>query len=82
MKVYAASERQRHGVQTLHIAPAAHLERGDLPADWTDENGDAVNFTIVFREGQAVVTPEIGRYLLAQGLAKRTSLIIPGLVAA
>jgi hypothetical protein len=25
MKVYAAGERQAHGTQTLHIAPAAHM---------------------------------------------------------
>lgn len=81
MKVYAAAERQRTGVSQLHIAPAAHLTRGDLPADWTDEFGNPVNFTVTFRDGVAIVDPAIGRYLLEHGMARRTGLIMPRLVA-
>lgn len=81
MKVYATAERARHGTSHLHVAPAAHLPKGDLPAAWTDEAGEPVQFTVVFREGEAVVTAELGRYLIDQGFAKRTKLWLPGLAA-
>lgn len=84
MFVYAAGERQAVGVQTLHIAPAAHVGGATAcPLDWLEDDGSPRNFTVIFRDGVAEVDDQIGRYLLAYKLAKRTKLILPaGLVAA
>lgn len=79
MKVYSAAARHRHGEHQVFIAPAAHLDHAGLPADWIDENGQPVQMTITFRDGSAEVTPELGRYLVSQKLARKTSLILPEL---
>lgn len=82
MRVYAAGERQRSGVHTLDIAPMAHVgQKANCPADWIQENGEPRQFTITFRDGSAEVSDEIGRYLVAHKLARRTALIVPATVA-
>lgn len=83
MKVYAAGERQAQGVQTLHICPAAHIgEKAACPTEWFGEDGEALNFTVTFRHGEAEVDDQIGRYLLAYKLARKSRLIIPAGIAA
>lgn len=81
MKVYSAAARHRQGSHEVHVAPAAHLDHAGLPADWINERGQPVNMTVTFRDGVAEVTPELGRYLLSQRLARKSSLILPSLVA-
>jgi hypothetical protein len=83
MKVYAAGPRQAQGTQTLHIAPAAHVgDQAAPPVDWLNDDGSARNFTITFVNGEAEVTDEIGRYLLAYKMARRSRLILPADLAA
>lgn len=82
MKVFAAGERQRHGTQTLHINPAAHLKElgqaENCPRDWFDHEGNPRNMTVVFEHGCAEVSDEVGRYLTAHKMARKTALILPG----
>lgn len=78
MKVYAAGQRQAQGVQTLHISPAAHIGgSAACPVDWFGEDGEPLQITVTFRDGEAEVDDQIGRYLLAYKLAKKTKLILP-----
>ena len=81
IKVYAPNPAQWDKVFSLTIAPAAHLE-GETPAEWTDEEGKPRNMSVVFNYGEAIVTSEIGRYLIAHGLARKTKLILPADLAA
>lgn len=78
MKVYAAGQRQAQGTQTLHINPARHIgERAACPTAWFDAEGEPIDITITFVSGSAEVTDEVGRYLIAYNLARKTRLIIP-----
>jgi len=83
MKVYAAGQRQTVGVQTLHVAPAAHVgENAACPREWFDDDASPRNFSVIFRNGEAEVDDQIGRYLLAYKLARKTRLILPTDLAA
>lgn len=66
---------------SVTVAPAAHLS-GELPAQWRDEHGEPVNLSVGFRNGEAVVDSELGRYLVAQKIARSSRLIMPGLLRA
>jgi hypothetical protein len=82
MKVFAAGERQAHGTQTLHIAPAAHMrDKAACPTSWFGEDGEPLQMTVTFVNGEAEVPDDIGRYLTAHKMARKTKLILPaGLV--
>lgn len=67
------------GEISVTVSPAAHLAKGDLPAAWRDEAGEPLSFTIHFKGGEAITTPELARYLSSQGIARTTKLILPGL---
>lgn len=83
MRVYAAGERHQIGRFTQHIAPAAHVgAKAACPADWFDEEGNPRNFTVTFEDGVAEVDDQIGRYLTAYKMARKTRLIIPAGVQA
>jgi hypothetical protein len=82
MKVYANGDRQRFGIQTMHINPAAHVSAVDgtasCPKEWFDADGNPLNMTIRFVEGEAEVSDTVGRYMVAHKLARRSRLILPG----
>lgn len=81
IKVYAPNPEQWDKVFTLHIAPAADIQ-GEAPAGWLHDDGTPCNIGVTFQYGEAVVTSEVGRYLIARGLARKTKLIVPAGVAA
>lgn len=55
-------------------------KRADPPADWMEEVDGQMKprqIPVVFRFGQAEVDDQIGRYMLARGLAMPTRLVVP-----
>jgi hypothetical protein len=73
MKVYAAGERQAHGTQTLHIAPPPTCgTRQHARPSWFGEDGEPLQMTVTFVNGEAEVPDDIGRYLTAHKMARKT----------
>jgi len=62
---------------TLFICPAAAMRKADCPSDWLDDKGAPRSFEVEFRFGRAEVPSNVGEYLIQQGLASKTRLIIP-----
>ena len=78
MKVYLAGEKPRAQPSFIMcVAPAATAQNQEVPAHWVDDKNNPVQFNIEFVHGSAEVEDSIARYLLEQGLVKRTALIIP-----
>ncbi|WP_188516967.1 hypothetical protein [Alsobacter metallidurans] len=51
--------------------------QADLPAHWVTDANEPVQFTVDFIVGEAEVEDELGRYMVAHKLAKRTKLLLP-----
>lgn len=80
MRVFCAGERAAVApVFVMFVAPAGDTEftKGDIPASWVDENKVPVQFTVEFKFGRAEVPDDIGKYMVARKLAKRTQLLLP-----
>jgi len=77
MKVYLAGEKARRQPSfIMSVAPAATVQNDEMPHHWFD-NGKPVQFNLEFIYGEAEVEDSIARYLLQEGLVKRTALILP-----
>jgi hypothetical protein len=75
LKVYAfGAVAARSPRTTMAVRPGAHPESD--PSEW-HENGNPVQFTVEFRYGEAEVPSTLGKYMVRQGLAKATRLILP-----
>ncbi len=57
---------------TIHIAPGAFHDT----SDWRDKSGKPITFQIVFKDGIASVDSQLGEYLIQEGYAQRTSLLM------
>jgi hypothetical protein len=78
MIVYATGEKARAQKSfVLAICPARHLEGAEMPAEWVTETNEPREMQVEFTYGRAEVPDNIGRYLLAHGLASKTTLILP-----
>jgi hypothetical protein len=75
LKIYHQSDRPG-GMHRMFVAPAAHVQ-GECPKAWTTDEGEAITMTVTFVNGEAVVPDDLGRYMVANGLAKKTRLIMP-----
>ena len=51
--------------------------KGEVPTEWVDDKNEPLTFQVEFVRGKAEVDENIGRYLIDQGLAKKTKLILP-----
>ncbi len=82
MRVYFAGNP--HSNITLHVSPAGDPEgiKGGTSADWLDDLGQPKNISVQFKNGSAVVPDDLGRYMLARKLVRKTAIIIPEGVAA
>lgn len=76
MHVYLCHEAKRIPSHVMHITPAADEEFvSNPPVAWLDEqNGQPIAFAIEFKYGKAEVDDQIGEYLVARKLARRTAL--------
>ncbi len=78
MKVYLTGEKARRQASfVMSVAPAATVHNQEVPAHWVDDKNNPAQFNIEFIYGEAEVEDSIAKYLLEQGLVKRTALILP-----
>lgn len=63
------------GIKVLALAPAA-LDRTINSEEFVDADGDPITVRAEFKNGKAVVTDALGRYLIAtkQAVARRPSI--------
>jgi hypothetical protein len=75
MRVYATGQRNH----TVYARPAvdANGKVLDGVSHWKDPAGAPTQFAVRFIEGIADVPDELGNWLIKNGLAKRTKLILP-----
>jgi hypothetical protein len=72
MIVYKLSNRGEANSR-VHVQPGK-----DHPnKDFCNEDGTPILFTVQFKNGEAEVASNLGRYLIAQGLAQGSRIIIP-----
>jgi hypothetical protein len=67
------------GRHTLYVAPAAdpRAVRAGVSGDWYGTDGRPKMFEVNFGPSGADVPDDLGRYLIATGQAKSTSLWLP-----
>lgn len=82
MRIYAIGDNASRAAETIQaVAPGAYPgAKSDGPADWFDGEGRPVTIKVHYKDGAADVPDELGRLMLAQKLAKRTRLLLPGLI--
>lgn len=77
MKVYATGVKpSRQPTFIMSIAPAA-TTRGDVPSNWVDDKNNPVQFNVEFKFGEAEVEDSLGKYLVENGLVRRSRLVLP-----
>ena len=75
MFVYLPHKNANH---TMHISPAADPRiKGEVPTEWVDDKNAPLTFQVEFVRGKAEVDDNIGNYLIEQGLAKKSKIILP-----
>lgn len=80
MKVYTTGEKpSRQSSFIMSVAPAATAVNQEVPGHWVDDKNNPVQFTIEFKYGEAEVEDGLARYLLEQGLVKKSRLRLPRL---
>lgn len=75
MKIYLPGGKGKH---TIYSQPGREFPT----SDFLEADGRPKMFATVFVEGVADVPAELGRYLVDQGVASRSPLIVPQGVAA
>lgn len=75
MKVYQAGTR---GIRTTFVQPGTQHPI----SDWLDEAGKPRMFAVEFVEGAADVADNLAQYMIDQGLATRSPIILLDKVAA
>jgi hypothetical protein len=78
MKVYYAGSNPfaNHGALVCPAADPLGIKMG-VCADWLDEKGEPKGLHVHFVNGVAEVPDELGKYLCATKMAKRTRLLMP-----
>ena len=72
MKVFKTGEKERSGRHLMFVEPGRESD----VADWKDQEGAPMQFTVEFINGEAKVADNLGRYLVEHGLAQKTPLIL------
>ena len=62
----------------LIVTPAAHLPGAEHPSEFFEADGKPKDFPVDFIHGKAEVPDTLGKYMVAQGLAQKSRLVIPG----
>ena len=78
MIVYLRGEKQvQKASHSLFVCPASDLRKADCPSDWLTEEGRPMTMEVDFKYGRAEVPSNLGEYLVRQGFAFKSKLIIP-----
>jgi hypothetical protein len=70
-KIFYNRPYHRPGIVNLTVAPAT-LDPSARRDDWTDLQGNPVNVTVCFRNGEAVVDDGLAAMLVKHGYARKT----------
>jgi hypothetical protein len=70
MRIYHDNQAERF---TVIVSPAGEHKNVQ---DWRDANGNPKTFHVVFRRGMAEVDERLGRYMIDQGVAKSSPIIV------
>lgn len=77
MRVYSTNRGARErAAYNLFVRPANDMQ-GTPPSDFVDADKNPIQFTVTFEYGRAEVPDALGYYLLDNGHAQRTALILP-----
>lgn len=63
--------------QPSHLLFVAPGQTAPDVSNWKDAAGKPIMFKVEFKFGTAEVTRQLGKYLVNEGLAKRSRLILP-----
>lgn len=78
MRVYLHSDNaEQQSRYVVTISPAGDTDfvaSADVIKDWTFADGRPKQFEVIFAYGVATVADEIGKYMVARGIAHRTRL--------
>jgi hypothetical protein len=74
MKVFLySSSAEKAASYIVHASPAGDTDwdgySPDFPAAWTNRDGAPVRFEVDFKFGAAEVPDELGKYMVARGIA-------------
>ncbi len=78
MRVYLVSPTGRdQAYHKMSVAPAGDraFVKGEVPADWVNDENRPLNLEVDFVHGVAEVSDELGRYLIARGLARKSRIL-------
>lgn len=82
MKIYLHSDNaERHAAYSVHVCPAgdtdwhSDADRASFPSSWLTHAGDPKQIEIVFVFGAATVSDELGRYMVARGIAHKHRML-------
>jgi hypothetical protein len=78
MVIYSTSESaHKLAVSRIYIKPG--FEVPDGASDWYEDEAKTkpIQFQVIFENGRAEVPDSVGKWLLAQGMAKKSRLILP-----
>lgn len=73
MQVYKPETRK----QASHLLFVAPGKTNPDVSNWKDGEGKPLMFKVEFKFGAATVTRQLGKYLINEGIAKRSRLILP-----
>lgn len=82
MKVYLTGGRAVTAPEhVVYISPARHMQEierdSEVPSDWVTEKNEPLDLQVVFRFGVAEVESNLGAYMVKNGFASKTRLVIP-----
>jgi hypothetical protein len=77
MRVFLYSDNaEKSAKYTAHVCPAGDKDwegySADMPASWTERDGNRKRFEIRFTWGAAEVPDELGRYMIERGIAHKS----------
>jgi hypothetical protein len=78
MIIYStAPNAHLHAAQKIYVKPGQNPESD--PVDWYEDEAKkkAIQFQVIFVHGKADVIDTLGKYLVAQGVAKKSRLALP-----
>lgn len=73
MKVYQPGYTGRVGTSALMVQPGKSVDT----SEFRDELGNAILFRVEFVNGVAKVPANLGRWLVDQGYARKSPIILP-----
>jgi hypothetical protein len=75
VNIAPAGDTLFHKPDDYHKGDKKSADRASFPSDWSHADGDAKQFQITFVFGVADVDDQIGKYMVARGIAKSNRML-------